>query len=132
MRKILLLLAVLSAGASTLAEAQGDPAAGEAPSREALLRAAVGRDRGEITAMEPNPVKGQGVVIGYSSGAVLRCYGENICEEFGGTPNIAVQHLAVSRRGQVDITWVSYSRGALYQCVDRMCTRFVWHAPPGE
>jgi len=126
MRYILFWFAVLAASASTFAQDQGGATSSNAPDREALLKAAVARDRGEITALEPLTGAGQGIVVGHSSGAVLNCYGENTCREFGGTPNIAVEHIAVSRRGALDVVWVSYPRGALYQCIKTICKRFIW------
>jgi len=126
MRYILFCCAVLAASASTLAQDQGGATNSNAADRKALLKAAVARDRGEITALEPLTGTAQGVVVGYSSGAVMNCYGENICKEYGGTPNIAVEHIGVSTRGALNVVWVSYPRGVLYQCIKTLCKRFIW------
>ena len=103
-----------------------------APDRDALLRAAVARDRGEITALEPLSGDGGGVAVGYSSGSVLNCFGEQSCREYLGTPNTAVQAIAVSRRRGAEIIWVSYQYGALYQCQESRCTKFLWDGKPAN
>ena len=86
----------------------------------------VARDRGEITAIEPLSKEGGGVIIGYSSGALLNCYGDQSCQEFAGTPNTAVEHIAISNRGASEIIWVTYRQGALYQCANYHCKKFKW------
>lgn len=95
-------------------------------SRESLLKQMVAQDHGEITAIEPLSKEGGGVIIGYSSGAVLNCYGDQSCQEFAGTPSAAVEHIAVSNRGASEIIWVTYRQGALYQCVNFRCEKFKW------
>ncbi len=96
------------------------------PGRDALLKAAVARDRGSITALEAFGDAGQSVVVGYASGAVLVCQGENNCTEFGGTSNTAVEHLAVSGNGASAVVWASYAQGALYRCSKATCRKFLW------
>ena len=123
MRPIVFMLLVLASGAGTALA--GDDGTATA-TREALLKAAVARDRGEITAMEPASGGGQGVIIGYSSGAVLNCYGDHSCREFAGTPNAGVEHIAVSRQAASEVVWVSYPQGAIYQCIGYRCEKFVW------
>jgi hypothetical protein len=76
--------------------------------------------------MEPSSKEGQGVVIGYSSGAILNCYGKHSCKEFRGTPGAAVEHIAISKRGKSEVIWAAYRQGALYHCVDNRCNKFVW------
>jgi len=96
------------------------------PDRDALLKAAVARDRGSITALEALGDAGQSVVVGYASGAVLVCQGESSCTELGGTPNTAVEHLAVSGNGAAAVVWASYPQGALYRCSKVNCRKFLW------
>ena len=127
MRPIGFMLLVLASGVGTaLAGDSGKAAPTATPTREALLKAAVARDRGDVTAMEPASAEGQGVIIGYSSGAVLNCHGEHSCREFFGTPNAAVEHIAVSRQGTSEVVWVSYPQGAIYQCIGYQCEKFLW------
>jgi hypothetical protein len=97
-----------------------------AVNRDALLKAAVSRDRGRVTAMEAFGAPGNGVAVGYSSGAVLNCRGENQCVEYSGTPSAPVEHLAVSGQEGSEVIWVAYGQGSLYRCVGRICSRFVW------
>ena len=98
----------------------------DASDREALLKAAIARDRGEISALEPSAGEVQGVIIGYSSGAVLHCYGTQSCMEFGGTPHANVEHIAISSQEGAEVIWVSYAQGALYKCTGVTCRKFVW------
>ena len=126
MRRIFFSLIIVTSCAAASAQDSSQASASEATSREALLKALVNRDRGEITAMEPSSGEAGGVIIGYSSGAVLHCYGDQQCMEFSGTSNTGVEQLAVSRRGEQEILWVSYPQGALYQCADFTCSRFNW------
>ena len=123
---MLITLSLLACGGSTALASDSVKGATGAPTREALLKAAVARDRGEITAMEPSSREGGGVIIGHSSGAVLNCYGDDHCREFFGTPNTVVEHIAVSRRGASEIVWVSYPQGALYRCSGNQCEKFLW------
>jgi len=132
MRRFSIMLFLLSAlGGSTVLVANNVNAATEAPTREALLKAAVARDRGDITAMESSST-GQGVIIGHSSGALLNCYGEDSCREFFGTPNAAVTHIAVSRQGSSEVIWVAYPQGALYRCSSNQCEKFLWDGEPDQ
>jgi len=126
-RFFLLILTVITSNAP----AQDTPAAaGPAPnsSREALIRSALARDHGEITAMEPALRDGGGVFIGYSSGAVVNCRGEEGCRAFDGTPSSAVtgavQGLSLSRSSGAEIVWVAYPHGVIYRCVDDFCRQF--------
>ena len=105
MRYRVLPLLLLAGMTTALAQDTGEASTTDAPSRKDLLKAAVARDRGDISAMEPSTGDGQGVLIGYSSGAVLNCYGDQSCKEFSGTPNTAVQHIAVARRGKSEVIW---------------------------
>ncbi len=111
---------------AALAQDQSGAATAEPKSRNTLIRELVAQDRGAITAMEPSSKEGQGVVIGYSSGAIFNCHGKHSCKEFRGTPNTAVENIAISKRGKSEVIWVSYGQGALYQCVDNRCNKFVW------
>lgn len=102
------------------------------PGRDELLKAAVNRDRGTISVLEPASAAGRGIYVGYSSGTVLNCYGSNRCKELSDTPSTPVQGIAVSRRGDTEVVWVSYRQGALYQCIDGVCSRFLWDREPGK
>jgi hypothetical protein len=111
--------------------AQGSPGAvppDSKSSRDALIRSALARDHGEITAMEASPREGGGVFIGYSSGAVVNCQGKKFCRAFDGTPSSAVtgavQGLSVSRSGSAEIVWVAYPHGVIYRCLDYVCREF--------
>lgn len=118
----LLIVAVVSSNAL----AQGAPATQS--SRDALIRSALARDHGEITAMEASLRDGGGVIIGYSSGAVVNCRGEEGCKAFDGTPSSAVtgavQGLGLSRSSGAEIVWVAYPHGVIYRCVDHFCRQF--------
>ena len=116
---------VLHAG---LAVAQGgeDQPSREELIRKSLLKEAVSLDSGEVTAMEPLPGDSRGVIIGYSSGKVLHCYGEKSCVVFDNTPGSAVRTIAISTRENKPIIWVAYGQGAIYQCMESACERFVW------
>ena len=133
MRRIsIMFFFLLAVGGSTALVSNNVYSAAEAPTREALLKAAVARDRGDVTAMESASRTGQGVIIGHSSGAVLNCYGEDSCREFFGTPNAAVTHIAVSRQGSSEVIWVSYPQGALYRCIGNQCEKFLWDGEPDQ
>jgi hypothetical protein len=126
MRRVLATFFLLASGGIVAIAPDQVRAATEAPTREALLKAAVARDRGEITAMEPSSREGGGVIIGHSSGAVLNCYRDRSCREFLGTPNTTVGHIAVSRQDDAEVVWVSYPQGALYRCIGNRCEKFLW------
>ena len=132
MRNFLACLILATASVSAHARDSQKTSSSASPNREALLKAAVNRDRGEITAMEPSSVEGQGVFLGYSSGTVLNCYAENTCKEYHGTPNASVGNIAISRRGKSEVLWVSYPQGALYQCTAGACKRFIWDTSKSE
>ncbi len=99
-----------------------------ANSRQAVIKSSLARDRGEITAMEPSSLDGKGVFLGYSSGAVVNCYGDDTCQVMDGTPSSAVvggvRDIAVSRRGGEDIVWVAYPHGVFYRCARGFCREF--------
>jgi hypothetical protein len=126
MRRILLSFTILVYSTTALAQDHVEAATTEALNRKALLKSAIARERGEISAMESSSEGGQGVIIGYSSGAVLNCYNNHSCKEFGGTPNAAVEHIAVTKRGKSEIIWVSYPQGSLYHCISNSCRKFRW------
>ena len=126
MRYLLFFLLAIVPVAPVPAQEGGESGAAVSPGREALLRAAVTRDRGTITALEPHPAGAGGVVVGHASGAVLNCYGEDRCTEFSGTPAAAVERIAVSRAGDGAVIWVTYPYGALYRCEEDSCSRFIW------
>jgi hypothetical protein len=132
MSRILAFHLLLALTLPCLAQGEATTTSAAARDRDALLKAAVARDRGEITALEPLSGDGGGVAVGYSSGSVLNCFGGQSCREFGGTPNTAVQTIAVSKRGGAEIIWVSYQYGALYQCLESRCTKFLWDGKPAD
>ena len=129
---LLLLLALISSHHAIAEDNPKVDTTNYTSNREALLKAAVARDRGEITAMEPSSQASGGVIIGYSSGAVLNCYGDHSCKEFGGTPNAAVEHIAVTRQAQSEVIWVSYPHGGLYRCMRKECSKFLWDGVQGK
>ena len=90
-----------------------------------VIKRALAGDRGEIAVMEPSSIDGKGVIIGYSSGAVVQCYADNNCRAFDGTPASTlvggVTAIAVSRRGNGEEVWVAYQHGILYRCADYFC-----------
>ena len=116
-------------GANAFAQ---EPPSASAPasksSRDALIRSALARDHGEITAMEASLSDGGGVFLGYSSGAVVNCRSNAGCRAFDGTPSSAVTgavlNISVSRDGGTDIAWVAYPHGVVYRCVDTLCREF--------
>ena len=111
--------------AVTFAQDQGESSPNPSSNRKTLLRDLVAQDRGEITAIEPSSKDDGGVIIGYSSGVVLNCKSDQDCREFDGTPSVSVEHIAVSKRGAYEIVWVTYRQGALYQCEDNSCIKFL-------
>ena len=132
MERTLLLFLGLTLGHHTLAADTSSLDTAGTSNRDALLKAAVARDRGEITAMEPSSQASGGVIIGYSSGAVLNCYGDHSCREFGGTPSAAVERIAVTRQAQSEVVWVSYPHGSLYRCMRKECNKFLWDGVQGQ
>jgi hypothetical protein len=126
MRRVLLSLTIAVLPSLSPAQETETFSGADLPSREARLKAAVARDRGEITALEPMPESVQGVIVGYSSGAVLHCHGEDRCTEYAGTPNAAVRHLAVAAGSASTVVWAAYPQGALYQCTGGRCEKFLW------
>ena len=111
--------------AVTFAQDQEESSPTPSSNRKTLLRELVAQDRGEITAIEPSSKEDGSVIIGYSSGVVLICKSDQDCREFDGTPNVSVEHIAVSKRGAYEIIWVTYRQGALYQCEDNSCIKFL-------
>lgn len=135
MRHITLALLLWAVAAAAAAQDRADIIAAELAdqdSRDALIKSALARDRGEITAMEATGREGQGVVIGYGTGTVLNCYGDSHCTEFSGTPNVAVSRIAVSHDGDGEIYWVAYPHGIIYRCSGRQCRQFLWEPPTGD
>lgn len=126
MHRVMYSLVLVSSTAAALAQPQPDPAA----ARKALLREWVSQDSGEITALEPSVAQAGGVVVGYSSGAVSRCDADRRCLEYSGTPDVAVERIAVSALDASDVVWVGYRQGALYQCTGAVCTRVARPAAP--
>jgi hypothetical protein len=129
---IRILLPITLIISSNLALAQNTSATTAKPTsdRDAIIKQLVAQDRGDITAMEPSSTHSGGVIVGYSSGAVIRCKADLTCNEFTGTPNVAVEQLAVSRRGASEIVWVSYRQGAMYQCMDGSCQKVALQNAP--
>jgi hypothetical protein len=122
MRRIATSLLLLAATAGGMAQGTDRQATEE---RMARIRELVSQDSGDITALEPSTLGNGSVLIGYSSGTVVRCDPAQICDELTGTPNIAVQGIAASKQSASEVVWVSYGQGALYQCVDRQCAKVV-------
>jgi hypothetical protein len=129
MRYALVFSILVVISANTLAQ---DSPAAAAPasksSRDAVIRSALARDNGDITAMEAAQRDGGGVFIGYSSGAVVNCHGNAGCRAFDGTPSSAVAgsvtDLGVSRSAGAEIVWVAYPHGVVYRCSDYFCREF--------
>lgn len=119
----LLFITLLFTGVSAAQDRESGTAV-EPLTRDALLKRAVAQDRGDITAMESSSKHSGGVVIGHSSGTLFHCYGDDDCREFDGTPSQAVEDIAVSRRGDLEIFWVAYRHGVLYQCINYQCREF--------
>lgn len=129
---LLLVLAPLAYG-----QGPGDTApSAQKADRDALIKRALAGDRGEITVMEPSSSDGKGVIIGYSSGAVVHCYGDDDCRAFDGTPGSSlvggVNAIAVSRRDNREIVWAAYSHGILYRCANYVCREFLPGAGRGQ
>jgi len=128
---------VAVAGSSAFGQGQGSLSApANEDSREALIKRSLARDRGEITVMEASSRDGGGVIIGYSSGAILNCYGNESCREFEGTPSStitgAVREIVISRRGDQEIIWAAYPHGVFYQCIHGACREFTWSGTDDE
>jgi hypothetical protein len=127
MRPAALSLIVFAFTVSALAQDPSGADTTEPDSRKTLLRELVAQDRGEVTAIEPSSKEDGSVVIGYASGAVLVCDDNQSCRKLGGTPSVSVEHIAVSKNGASEIIWVTYRQGALYQCANSQCGKFMWH-----
>ena len=120
-----LLVFVLSCAVSSFALGQGDTSPNpDKSSRDEVIRSTLVRQKGDITAMEATS-RGGGVIIGYASGALVSCSGEENCREFEGTPggavNSPVTDIAVAARDGQDIIWVAYPHGVFYRCVNYTC-----------
>jgi hypothetical protein len=107
------------------AQGQGDTSAEPGKSnRDELIKSALAREKGEIILMEPSSRDG-GVIIGYSSGALVGCSGDADCRKFEGTPGGAVTgavtDIAVSVREGQEIIWAAYPHGVIYRCVNYAC-----------
>lgn len=124
MRRAFLVSIVVSAGISAAFPAAADG------SRNAAIRSALAQERGEITVLEASPGNSGGVYVGFSSGALLNCDGDQACRGFTGVPDGAVDMevsaIVVSRRGEREIVWVSYPHGVLYRCADYHCEETGW------
>ena len=107
--------------------AQGESTGPESSSRKALLQKMVTQERGEITAMEASTKEDGSVILGYTSGFVSICNGNQPCTEFAGTPNVPVLQIIASRNGASEIIWVSYRQGAIYRCINAQCSKSAWH-----
>lgn len=120
------ILALLAVSAAAGAQQAGSSASED--SRKALIKSALGRERGAITAMEPSTRDEGGVILGYSSGAVIYCHGEFRCRAFEQTPDAAVSTpvtaISVSGRGSAEVAWVAYPNAVLYQCSNFICREF--------
>ena len=124
MRSVLSIILIPLCAAS-FAQDQGESSPAASSNRKTLLRELVAQERGEITAIEPSSKEDGSVIVGYSSGVVLNCKSDQDCREFNGTPNVSVEHIAVSKRGASETIWVTYRQGALYQCVDNSCIKLI-------
>jgi len=124
MRSVLSII-LIALCAVSFAQDQEESNPTSSSNRETLLKDLVAQGRGEITAIEPSSKEDGSVIIGYSSGVVLNCKSDQDCRDFNGTPNVSVEHIAVSKRGASEIVWVTYRQGALYQCVDNTCIKFI-------
>jgi hypothetical protein len=137
MSRLMRCLLVLALAPVAYGQPPGDaPSTGEKRDRDAVIKRALAGDRGEITVMEPSSTSGQGVIIGYSSGAVVHCYADRGCRAFDGTPESTlvggVTAIAVSRRDNREIVWAAYPHGILYRCADYVCRDFLLEAGIGQ
>ena len=130
MLRILLSIALTALSNFALAQNTSESSAPAPADRDAIIRQLVAQDRGDITAIEPSSTQSGEVIVGYSSGAVISCKADQTCSEFTGTPNVAVEQLAVSRQIASEIVWVSYRQGALYQCTDGSCQKVALQNAP--
>jgi hypothetical protein len=126
MSRLIRCLLLLALAPLAHAQTPGDESpAAQKLDRDALIKRALAGERGEITTMEPSSSNGKGVIIGYSSGAVVHCHGDKDCRAFDGTPGSTlvggVTAIAVSQRDNREIVWVAYPHGVLYRCADYFC-----------
>lgn len=126
MRMSILLCVLLLPSGLVVAQDEENKPTREELIRKSMLQEAVSRDSGEVTSMEPMPNESQGVIIGYSSGKVLHCYGEKSCTVLKNTPGSAVRRIAISTRRNKQVIWVAYGQGAIYQCIENACEKFIW------
>ena len=140
MRYLFLILLAVGSTAANAHNSEENTAAKptSTESRKAFIKDALdqGRGHGEITAMEPSARAEGGVIIGYASGTLLNCYGNESCRAFTQTPSTPVStpvmEIAVTRRGSSEIVWATYPHGVIYQCVNFVCSEFTWHSSRGD
>ena len=109
-----------------LAQNQGDSYTADPDRRKALLREFAVQERGEITVIEPSSKDDGSVVVGYASGAVLICFDNETCKEFGNTPKTPVEQIAISKKAGSEIIWATYRQGAVYRCTGDICNKQLW------
>ncbi|MEM1155201.1 MAG: hypothetical protein AAGI44_13770 [Pseudomonadota bacterium] len=122
---LLFLVALITSGMTQpLADSDGLKSTVELE-RDARIKSALARERGEITAIEADNQGEGGVFVGFSSGAVAHCPAKEACRLLEGTPEDAVsgavQEMVVSSTGNKNVLWVIYPFGSLYHCVDGSC-----------
>jgi hypothetical protein len=125
MMRAVLSIILIALCAVTFAQDHGESSPTLSSNRKELLRDLAAQNRGDITAIEPSSKDDGGVIVGYSSGVVAKCMSDQDCRVFDGTPNVSVEHIAVSKRGVYEIVWVTYRQGALYRCEDSSCVKFL-------
>jgi len=125
MHRLLLFFLCCVAGSVVLGQGRDDGNSTPASnSRDQVLRSVLALEKGEITVIEASSADG-GVIIGYTSGALVACSGDADCRTFEGTPSGAVigavTDIAVSLRAGKEIIWAAYPHGVFYRCVDYAC-----------
>ena len=125
MTRSVLSIILIALCAVAFAQDHGESSPTPSSNRKTLLRDFAAQNRGDITAIEPSSKDDGGVIVGYSSGVVAKCMSDQDCRVFDGTPNVSVEHIAVSKRGVDEIIWVTYRQGALYRCEDNSCIKFL-------
>lgn len=122
LRRVLVCFLMLVPASFATAELQ-DKEVSPDDRRRARIQELVRQEKGEVTAMEASARDDGSVFVGFASGSVVHCPATGACDEFAGTPNVAVQHIAVARDGASQVVWVAYRQGALYRCRDRDCEK---------